>query len=152
MTLPKCISLASSCQVSVCTLLSHVHHGVDRTSNSSYLKLRVSTECFLHVCHTEIAVQILSTQRISFFIKMDFVLRCVDKGLLMLLPLPPLLLSRRPGFSRFVEANGFAMHARRFDPRFNVLRILRTVLVTFHGGLGRFEAHNIEILFLLAQF
>ena len=34
---------------------------------------------------------------------MDFVLGCVEKGLL-LLSLPPLLLWRRPGFSRFVEA------------------------------------------------
>ena len=94
------------------------------------------TECLLHVCHPEIVVQILSSRRISFFTWMDFVLGCFDKGLL-LLPLPPLLLSRRPGFSRFVEATVFPMHAGRFDRRFNVVRILWTMFVIFHGRLGR---------------
>ena len=48
--------------------------------------------------------------------------------------------------------NGFPMHAGRFDLRFNVVRILRTILVIFHGRLGRFEVHIMEVLFLLAQF
>ena len=48
--------------------------------------------------------------------------------------------------------NGFPMHARRFDLRCNVVRILWTILVVFHGGLGRFEVHIVEVLFLLAQF
>ena len=29
MSPPKCVALASSCQVSVCTLLFHIHHGVE---------------------------------------------------------------------------------------------------------------------------
>ena len=48
--------------------------------------------------------------------------------------------------------NGFPMHARRFDLLFNVARILWCILVIFHGRLGRFEAHIIEVPFLLAQF
>ena len=48
--------------------------------------------------------------------------------------------------------NGFPMHAWRCDLRFNVVRILWTLLVIFHGRFGRFEAYFIEILFLLAQF
>ena len=93
-------------------------------SSQTHMKMRVSTECLLYVCHPEIVVQILSSRRISFFIQMDFVLGCVDKRLLLLLPLPPLLLSRRPGFSRFCGGIGFPMHARRFDLRFNIVRIL----------------------------
>ena len=72
-------------------------------SNQTYLKMRVSKECFLHVRHLEIALQILSSRRISSFILKDFLLGCNDKGSLLLLPRPPLL-SKRPGFSRFVEA------------------------------------------------
>ena len=37
-------------------------------------------------------------------------------------------------------SNSFPMHAWRFDPRFNVIRIFWTILVMFHGRLGRFEA------------
>ena len=48
--------------------------------------------------------------------------------------------------------NGFPMHAGMLDLRFNVVRILWTLVVIFHGRLGRFEAHLIEVLFLLAQF
>ena len=43
----------------------------------------------------------------------------IDEGWLLLLPLPPLPLSRRPRFCRFCGGNGFPMHARRFDLRFN---------------------------------
>ena len=40
------------------------------------------------------------------------------------------------------EGNGFPMHARKFDLRFNVVRILCTILVIFHGRLGRFWTHR----------
>ena len=46
----------------------------------------------------------------------------------------------------FLEGNDFPMHAWR---RFNVVRILWTILVIFHGRHGRFWTHIIEILFLL---
>ena len=35
--------------------------------------------------------------------------------------------------------NGFPMHARMFDLRFNVVRILWTLVVIFRNRLGRFE-------------
>ena len=47
--------------------------------------------------------------------------------------------------------NGFPMRARKFDLRFNVVRIFRTILVIFHGRLGRFEVPVIEVIFFLAQ-
>ena len=37
-------------------------------SNHTYLKMRVSTECLLQICHPEIVVQILSSRRISLFV------------------------------------------------------------------------------------
>ena len=43
------------------------------------------------------------------------------------------------------------MHAGRFDLRFNVVRILWTLLVIFHGRLGKLESHIIEVFFLLPQ-
>ena len=43
-----------------------------------------------------------------------------SRGLLLL---PPLLLSKKPGFSRFVVA-AVSRYAGRFDLRFNVVRIL----------------------------
>ena len=61
----------------------------------------MSTEGLLHVSHPEIAVQFVLAW-ISFLILKDFFLGCTDEGLLLLMQLPPL--SRRPGFSRFVEA------------------------------------------------
>ena len=82
---------------------------------------------------------------------MDFILGCIDKGLLLLLTLPPLLLSKRLGLHRFCGSNGFPMHAWRFDLRFNVVPILWTLLVIFHGRLGWFEAHIIEVLFLASS-
>ena len=78
---------------------------------------------------------------------MDFVLGCIDTRL----PLPPLLLFEEAGFFPHRGGIGFPKHARRFDLRFNVVRIFWTLPVIFHGGLGRFETHIIEVLFLFAQ-
>ena len=75
---------------------------------------------------------------------MDFVLGCIDIGL----RLPPLLLFEEAGFFPHLGGIGFPKHARRFDLRFNVVRILRTLPVIFQGSLGRFETHFIEVLFL----
>ena len=74
-------------------------------SNHTYLKMRASSECLLHVCHPEIVVP-HSVLSMDFFLYINGLLfsDAIDEGLLLLLPLPPLLLSRRPGFSRFVEA------------------------------------------------
>ena len=107
----------------------HVHHGVE------------------HVCHPEIVVQILSSRRISFLKSMDFILGRFDKGLLLLLPLPPLLLSRRPEFSRFVETTVSRCTLEG-------LTFVSTYPYSWYAtvGFGRFETRIIEVLFLLAQF
>ena len=70
---------------------SWIHYGV-----KSYV-LEDESIC-ASVIH-KLCFQILSSRRISFFIAMDFILGCFFQGLLLL----PLLLSRRLGFSRFVE-------------------------------------------------
>ena len=44
------------------------------------------------------------------------------------------------------------MHAWKFDLRFNVVRILWTLLVKFHGRLWRFATHFVEVFFLCAQW
>ena len=102
----------------------------------------------LHVCHPEMVVQILTSWRISFLKQMDFIFLCFNEWL----PLPPLLFSRRPGLCRLVEATVSRCMLKGFDLRFNVVRIMWTILVIFHGKLGRFEVHMIEVLFLVEQF
>ena len=59
--------------------------------------------------------------------------------------------SMEAGFLLHRGGIGFPKHARRFDLRFNVVRIFWTLPVIFHGGLGRFETHIIDVLFLFAQ-
>ena len=130
----------------------HLPLGFTMMSNHTYLKMRVSTECLLHVCHLEIAVP-NSVLSMDFFFFSGLLLsrtqsmkdccyccrcrRCCFRG---------------SGIFPLCGCNGFPMHAGRFDLRFNVVRILWTLLVIFHGGIGRFEIHIIEVLFLLAQF
>ena len=125
--------------MSVCTLLLHVHHGVEP-----------------HVLEDE-SINGVSSARLSsrknFFLYRngDFVLGCIDEGLL-LLPLPPPLLSRRPGFSRFVEAR-FPDACQKVWPPFQ--RCSKSCEPSSWYStvrLGRFEAHIIEVLFLLAPF
>ena len=80
-------------------LFSHVHHGAepDILEDESFKRMfsprQASRNCTPN--------SVLSK---DFIVLMDFVLGCNDKGSLLLLPLPPLLLSKRPGLSRFVEA------------------------------------------------
>ena len=84
----------------------------------------------------------------NFFVSMDFILGCFDGGLLLLLPLPPLLLSRRLGFSRFVEAtvSRCMLEGWTFVSHYsNLVNHTRDVL---RQAPGRFEVHIIEILFL----
>ena len=87
------------------------------------------------------------SSRKNFFLSWngDFLLGCIDEGLL-LLPLPPPLLSRRPGLSRFVEAHNFWPPFQRCSKSCEPSSWYST------ARLGRFEAHVIEVLFLLAQF
>ena len=118
-------------------------------SNHTYLKMRVSTQCLLHVCHPEIVVP-------NPFLLMDVFL-CIN-GLRSRM-LWWRIAAAAVAAAAFEEAknfplcggNGFPIHARRFDLRFKVIRILWTTLVIFHGRLWRFEARIIEVLFLLAQ-
>ena len=87
--------------------------------------------------------------KVFLFVSSDFVLGCIDIGLLLLSSLLPLLLFEEAVTHPHRGGNGFPMHAGRFDLRFNIVRILRTLLVIFHGRLGRFETHIVEVLFLL---
>ena len=80
------------------------------------------------------------------FLWLDFVLGCIDTGLL----LPPLLFGEA-GVYPHREGNGFPMHPWRFNLRFNVVRILWTSPVIFHGRLWRFATQIIEVFFLFAQ-
>ena len=124
--------------------------GFTMVSNHTYLKMRVSSECLLHVCHPEIAVP-------NSFLLMDVFL-CIN-GLRSRM-LWWRIAAAAVAAAAFEEAknfplcggNGFPIPARRFDLRFKIIRILWTILVIFHGRLGRFEAQIIEVLFLLAQF
>ena len=109
-----------------------------KVSNHTYLKMRVSTEC-PKFCPLEGLLPLYKWTTFS---------DALIKGLLLLLLL---LLSRRPGFSRFVEATVSRCTPEGLPFALNVVGILWTVLVFFHGRLGRFEAHIIEVLFLLAQ-
>ena len=80
-------------------LFSHVHHGVepDILEDESFKRMFSARQASRNCTPNSVLSK-------DFFILMDFVLGCNDKGSLPLLPLPPLLLSKRPGFSRFVEA------------------------------------------------
>ena len=80
-------------------------------SNHTYLEMRASTECLRHVCHPEIVLQILSSRRISFFIAAAVAAATAAAfEEAMIFPL--------------CGGNGFPMYARKFDLRFNVVRIL----------------------------
>ena len=121
-------------------------------SNHTYLKIRVSTECLLHVCHPEIAV----TNSVSknFFLYIKGLLprmqsmkdccccyrcrRCCFRG--------------GRDFAAFVEATVSRCMPEGLTFVSTVVRILWNILVIFHGWLGRFEAYIIEVLFLLVQF
>ena len=84
------------------------------------------------------------------FLWLDFVLGCVDIGLL-LLPLLPLLLFEKAGIYPHRGGNGFLMHAWKsssFQRCSNLVSLARI----FHGRLWRFETQIIEVLFLLAQW
>ena len=101
---------------------------------------------------SEIAVQILSSRKISFSFSMDFILRCFDKRLLLRLPLPPLLLSRRPGSCRFVEATVSRCTLEGLTFVSTLFESCEPYSWYSTVWLGRFEAHIIEVPFLLAQF
>ena len=104
-------SLASSSQYCKCHTSQFVWHlwriflSKECVYNSSWIHKSVKSYVLedesicASVIH-KLCFQILSSRRISFFISMDFILGCFFQGLLLL----PLLLSRRLGFSRFVEA------------------------------------------------
>ena len=118
-------------------------------SNWTYLKMRVSNNKYLlHVCHPGISPNsVLSKDSFllcSWTVSSDVLTQ--DCGCRRCC---------RCCFSRGLNASWrqrFPMHARKIDLRVNVVRILWTWLVIFHGRLGRFEASIIEFLFLLAQF
>ena len=83
--------------------------------------------------------------------KVDFVLGCMDTGLL-LAPLPLLLLFEEAEFLPASRRHRFPDAGLKILLRFNVVRILWTILVIFHGGLGRFATQIIEVFFLFAQW
>ena len=96
-----------SCQL---ILLSLLHGDVDPWCRSRHTWRWESRKYLLHVCHLGIRVQILSSRRRFSFLELDFVLGCIDTGLL----LPPLLLLEEAAFYTRREGNGFPMHAWRF--------------------------------------
>ena len=104
----------------------HLSLGFTMVSNHTYLKMRASTECLLHVCHPEIVVQILSSRWISLFIQMDFFLGCNRWRIAAVAAAAATAAFEEAGIFPLCAGNGFPMHARRFDLRFNVARILRT--------------------------
>ena len=73
--------------------------------------MTVSRECLLHVCHPgkHSPNSVLSKDPFLFLL-LDFVLGCIDIGLL-LPPLLPLLLFEEARFYPNREGNGFPMHA-----------------------------------------
>ena len=60
--------------------------------------------------------------------------------------------SRRPGFTRHREGNQFPDARLKIHLRFNVVRILWFLLVTFYGTLWRFATQIIEVFFQFAQW
>ena len=103
--------------------------------------MRVSTECFLHVWHPRIVVQILSSRKGSFCLCNRTSFSDVLTQDCCCRPLLPLLLFEEAGIYPHRGGNGFPMHAKKFDLHFNVVRILCTSLVIFHGRPGRVETH-----------
>ena len=90
----------------------------------------------------ELQSKFCSLEVSSSLLQLDFVLGCVDIGL---------LLCCRCRRCFFEEADGFPMHAWRFNLRFNVVRILWALPVIYQGRFGRLETHIIEVSFLRAQ-
>ena len=115
--------------------------GFTMVSNHTYLKMRVSSECLLHVCDPEIVVQ-NSVLSLDFFLYLNGLLSRVQSMMDCCCCCRCRRCCFRGGqdFYRFVEGNGFPMHAGRFDLRFNVVRILRTILMIFHGRLGEIRS------------
>ena len=97
--LPR-IFLSKEC-VCVCV---HLSLGFTMVSNHTYLKMRASTECLLHVCHPEIVVQILSSRWISLFIQMDFFLGCNRWRIAAVVAAADTAAFEEAGISRFVQA------------------------------------------------
>ena len=111
--------------------LFHVHQGVRTRHTWRWVSARLSSRnCTQN--------SILSKDL------MDFILGCIDKGWL-------LLLSRRPGFSRFVEASVSRSTPESLTLVSTLFESRKTLPVIFHSKLGKFEAHIIEVLFLRAQ-
>ena len=115
--------------------------------------MRVSSECLLRVCDPVIVVpNSVFSRWISFFILMDSFLGCNRWWIAAAVAAAAAAAFEEAGIFPLCRENDFPMHAGRFYLRFNVVRILRTILVIFHGKLGRFYVLIIEVLFLLAQF
>ena len=108
-------SQESSCQKIVCTPSSWIHHGVESYVLEDESINRVSSA---RLSSRNSSPQFCLKEFLSLYKRTSFS-NAIDEGLQLLLPLPPLLLSRRPGLCRFCGSNGFPMHARRFDLRFN---------------------------------
>ena len=113
--------------------------------------MRISRECFLHVCHPGIVVQILSSRRIFFFSSVGLCSRMYWHGI-----------AAAAAAAAAAFRGGRVLPAswrRRFPDarlkihlRFNVVRILWSLLVIFHSRLWRFATQIIEVFFLFAQW
>ena len=130
----------SSCQKSVCTLPL----GFTKVSNHTYLKMRVSA---LRVCHPQIVFPNSVISK-NFFLHINGL---HSRMLFSRIAAVAAAAFEEAGIFPLCGDNGFPMRARKFDLRFNVVRIFRTILVIFHGRLGRVEVLVIEVLFFLAQ-
>ena len=130
----------------MCTLLFHIHHGVEPHALEDKSINGVSSACLSRNCSPN---SVLSK---DFFLYING-LRSRMRWCRIAAAVAAAAAAafEEAGIFPLCGRNGFPMHARRFDLRFNVIRTLWTVFVIFHGRLGRFEAHIIKSLFLLAQ-
>ena len=104
-----------------------VYHGVE----VDILEDESLEKCLLHVCHPgNYSPNSVLSKDPFLFCSWTLFSDVIDIGLL-LPPLLPLLLFEEARFYPHREGNGFPMHAGRCDLRFNIVRILRTLLVIF---------------------
>ena len=109
--------------------------------------MRVSKECFLHVCNPGIAVLLILSSRKILSFSVIYLTLFSD-----VLTWDRCCFSRRPGFYPASWRQRFPDARLKIHLRFNFVWILCALLVIFHGRLWRFATQIIEVFFLFAQW